>query len=111
MQAGQTIVITEGTYNLSRTIKVERGINGTADNMIYMVADPEASSRPVFDFGDKCAGMVLAGDYWYFKGFDVTGSADAQKGIQVAGDHNTLDQIETYRNGNTLYQQRSQYRL
>ena len=69
--------------------------------MIYMVADPEASSRPVFDFGGKCAGMVLAGDYWYFKGFDVTGSADAQKGIQVAGDHNTLDQIETYRNGNT----------
>ncbi len=111
VQAGQTIVITEGTYNLSRTIKVERGINGTADNMIYMVADPEASSRPVFDFGGKCAGMVLAGDYWYFKGFDVTGSADAQKGIQVAGDHNTLDQIETYRNGNTLYQQRSQYRL
>ena len=101
VQAGQTIVITEGTYNLSRTIKVERGINGTSDNMIYMVADPEASSRPVFDFGGKCAGMVLAGDYWYFKGFDVTGSADAQKGIQVAGDHNTLDQIETYRNGNT----------
>ena len=101
VQAGQTIVITEGTYELSRTVKVERGINGTADNMIYMVADPEASTRPVFDFGGKCAGMVLAGDYWYFKGFDVTGSADAQKGIQVSGDHNTLDLIETYKNGNT----------
>ena len=101
VQAGQTIVIMEGTYNLNRTVKVERGINGTKENMIYMVADPQASSRPVFDFGGKCAGMVLAGDYWYFKGFDVTRSADAQKGIQLSGDYNTLDQIQAYKNGNT----------
>ena len=98
---GQKILIKEGTYNLSRTVKVERGINGTADAMIYMIADPEAGSRPVFDFGGKCAGMILAGDYWYFQGFDVTRSADAQKGIQVSGNHNTLDRIKAYRNGNT----------
>ncbi len=101
VQAGQTIVIMEGTYNLTSTVKVERGIDGTAENMIYMVADPEAASRPVFDFGGHCAGMVLAGDYWYFKGFDVTRSADAQKGIQVSGDNNVLDQVNAYRNGNT----------
>ena len=98
---GQKILIKEGTYNLSSTVKVERGINGTADAMIYMIADPEAGSRPVFDFGGKCAGMILAGDYWYFQGFDVTRSADAQKGIQVSGNHNTLDRIKAYRNGNT----------
>lgn len=69
--------------------------------MIYMIADPEAGSRPVFDFGGKCAGMILAGDYWYFQGFDVTGSADAQKGIQVSGNHNILDRIKAYKNGNT----------
>ena len=101
VQAGQTIVIMEGTYNLKSTVKVERGIDGTADNMIYMVADPEAETRPVFDFGGYCAGMILAGDYWYFKGFDVTRSADAQKGIQVSGNYNVLDRINTYKNGNT----------
>ena len=101
VQAGQTIVIMEGTYNLKSTVKVERGIDGTAENMIYMVADPESETRPVFDFGGRCAGMVLAGDYWYFKGFDVTRSADAQKGIQVSGDNNVLDQVNAYRNGNT----------
>ena len=100
-QPGQTIIIKEGTYHLRKTIKVERGINGTADKMIYMIADPEAETRPVFDFQGLCAGMVLAGDYWYFQGFDVTNSADAQKGIQVSGDHNVLDQINTYKNGNT----------
>mgnify|MGYP002269471483 CR=1 FL=1 len=31
----------------------------------------------------------------------ITGSADGQKGLQVSGSHNTLDQIETYHNGNT----------
>lgn len=98
---GQKILIKEGTYNLSSTVKVERGINGTADAMIYMIADPEAGSRPVFDFGGKCAGMILAGDHWYFQGFDVTRSADAQKGIQVSGNHNILDQIKAYKNGNT----------
>ncbi|MGN0426714.1 MAG: pectinesterase family protein [Agathobacter sp.] len=101
VQAGQTIVIMEGTYNLKSTVKVERGIDGTAENMIYMIADPESTTRPVFDFGGNCAGMILAGDYWYFKGFDVTRSADAQKGIQVSGNYNVLDQIKTYKNGNT----------
>lgn len=98
---GQKILIKEGTYDLSSTVKVERGINGTADAMIHMIADPEAGSRPVLDFDGKCAGMILAGDYWYFQGFDVTRSADAQKGIQVSGNHNILDQIKAYKNGNT----------
>ncbi|MCD8326260.1 MAG: fibronectin type III domain-containing protein [Lachnospiraceae bacterium] len=98
---GQTIVLLEGTYNLTKTVTVERGIDGTEDNLIYMIADPEAESRPVFDFGGACAGMVLAGDYWYFYGFDVTNSANAQKGIQVSGSYNTLDSIMAYKNGNT----------
>ena len=101
VKPGQYIMLAGGTYNLTRTVKVERGINGTADNMIYMIADPETEGRPVFDFGGNCAGMVLAGDYWYFQGFDVTRSADAQKGIQVSGSHNVLELVNTYKNGNT----------
>ena len=66
-----------------------------------MIADPAASTRPVFDFQGKCAGMVLGGDYWYFNGFDCTHSQNAQKGIQVSGNHNVLDNINTYHNGNT----------
>ncbi len=98
---GQQLILLEGTYDLDRTVVVERGINGTESEKIYLIGDPDGASRPVLSFGGKCAGMILAGDYWYFKGFDVTGSADAQKGIQVAGDHNTLDHLKAYRNGNT----------
>ena len=46
VQPGQTIVVMEGTYYLEKTVKVERGVNGTADKPIQMVADTEASSRP-----------------------------------------------------------------
>ena len=98
---GQKIVLMEGTYALEKTVVVDRGINGTAEARIYMIADPKASTRPVLDFQEKCAGMILAGDYWYFQGFDVTRSANAQKGIQVSGSHNILDNLKAYKNGNT----------
>lgn len=98
---GQQILVMEGTYHLSKTVITERGMDGTADNMIYLMADPENENRPVFDFDKNCAGMIFAGDYWYFQGFDVTESASSQKGIQVSGSNNVLDDITTYRNGNT----------
>ena len=101
VQPSQQIVLMEGTYKLESSLNIARGINGTAENMIYMVADPAATTRPVLDFQELSTGMIIGGDYWYFKGFDVTRSANAQKGIQVSGNHNTLDQINAYHNGNT----------
>ena len=97
VSAGQTIVVMEGTYNLSRTVRIQPGISGTAEKPIRMIGE----NRPVFDFQGICAGIVHGGDYWYFFGFDVTRSQNGQKGFQVSGDHNTLDQINTYHNGNT----------
>jgi len=99
--AGQTIVILKGSYKLSRTIQIQRGIDGTADAPIRMIADPQADTRPVFDFQGICAGIVHGGDHWYFQGFDVTASQNGQKGFQVSGNYNVLDQIHTYHNGNT----------
>ena len=98
---GQTIVLLEGTYKMLTPLKIQRGMDGTADAPIKMIADPEAKSRPVLDFQKLCAGIVHGGDYWYFYGFDVTRSADMQKGFQVSGNYNVLDNIHTYYNGNT----------
>ncbi|BCJ94249.1 hypothetical protein acsn021_18180 [Anaerocolumna cellulosilytica] len=98
---GQIILVKGGTYNLYKTITVERGINGTAEKMIYFIADERSKERPVFDFNASSAGMVIAGDYWYFKGFDVTKSADAAKGLQLSGDNCVIDSVNTYYNGNT----------
>ena len=98
---GQTLILMEGTYKPGAALKIQRGMDGTEDAMIRLIADPEAETRPVIDFEGLYAGFTHGGDYWYFYGFDVTGSMDMQKGFQVSGDHNVLDQIHTYRNGNT----------
>ena len=98
---GQTIVIMEGTYLLQKSLKIQRGMDGTEQEPIKMIADPEANTRPVFDFQRLVAGIVHGGDYWYFYGFDVTNTADMQKGFQVSGNYNVLDNIHTYRNGNS----------
>ena len=98
---GQTIILTEGTYKLSDKLVIERGIDGTASNNINLFADPDAKTRPVLDFGQNSAGIVIGGSYWHFKGFDVTNSKNGEKGIQVSGNNNTLELLETYKNGNT----------
>lgn len=98
---GQVILLMEGTYKLDETLRIERGMDGAEDALIYMIPDPEAKSRPVLDFQGTGSGIVHGGDYWYFYGFDVTNSAPGQKGFQVSGNYNTLDQIHAYRNGNT----------
>ena len=105
-QPGQTILLAGGTYELYKTIGTEKGVDGKPgdgyENYIKMIAeDSDQSNRPVFDFGGKYTGMTLSGNYWYFKGFDVTNSKDAQKGIQVSGKYNVLDQVNAYKNGNT----------
>ncbi len=98
---GQTIVLLEGTYKLESTLRIQRGMDGTAAEPIRMIADPEAKTRPVLDFKGMVAGIVHGGSYWYFAGFDVTNSQPGQKGFQISGSYNVLDQIHTYRNGNS----------
>lgn len=98
---GQTIVLMEGTYKLEKDLKIQRGINGTAENPIRMVSDPEGKTRPVLDFLGVGNGFTTGGDYWYFYGFDVTNSANGQKGFQISGNHNVVDSVNAYNNGNT----------
>lgn len=98
---GQTIILMEGTYELETGLKIQRGTNGTEENPIRMIADPEAKTRPVIDFLGMGTGILHGGNWWYFYGFDVTNSLDGQKGFQISGNNNVLDQIHTYYNGNT----------
>ena len=98
---GQTLILMEGTYKPGSALTVQRSMDGKEGAMIRLIADPEAKTRPVIDFEGLYSGFTLAGDYWYLRGFDVTGSMDMQKGLLVAGSHNILDQINTYYNGNT----------
>jgi pectin methylesterase-like acyl-CoA thioesterase len=99
VQPGQTIRLAGGTYSLTSTVTVARGIDGTSSQPIKMIADSD--DRAVFDFGGKCAGFIFAGDYWYVSGIDCTNSGNSLKGIQLSGSHCTMNDIHTYENGNT----------
>ncbi|WP_031556371.1 right-handed parallel beta-helix repeat-containing protein [Lachnospira multipara] len=101
-QPGQTIVVKEGTYSYNHTLTIPRGTNGTSEKEITLVADENATTRPVIS-GENASGhaMEIAGDYWYIKGIDVTKSADGKDGIHLSGSHNTVDNVECYKNGNT----------
>ena len=98
---GQTILLAEGTYQMLEALRIPHGIDGTADEPIRLIAAPDAATRPVIDFQQLSAGIIHGGDYWYFEGFDVTRAANGQKGFQVSGHYNTLENIHTYYNGNT----------
>ncbi len=103
---GQTIYLAGGTYNLEDPILIDRGHDGTAKQPIKMLAkNTDQSNRPIFNFSNQkdqsVTSFTMAADYWHFKGFDVTKSPNAQKGIQVSGDHNVLELLKTYENGNT----------
>lgn|GEM_PF-3501276 len=102
---GQTIMLAGGTYKLNKNIRIERGIDGTADKPIRMIADPDDfadGDRPVFDFMQlaKASGFVIGGNYWYIQGLEIMNTRDQQKGIQVAGSYCTLEDIVAHHNGN-----------
>ncbi len=101
VRPGQTIVLAEGVYNFVAPLRIPHGIDGTAEASIRMIAASDAATRPVLDFKGLSAGIIHGGDHWCFAGFDVTGAANGQKGFQVSGHHNTLENIHTYHNGNS----------
>ncbi len=116
--AGQTIILAGGMYNLTEdpnhsidgaaeNLLIGKGHDGTSRKNITMTAAPEATgtNRPVLNFGQSTikndTAFIMAGNYWYFKGFDVMGSRDGQKGVLLGGSHNILNDVRTYLNGNT----------
>ena len=101
VQPGQTIILMEGTYKLTKQVLIERGMDGTAENPINMIADPEAKTRPVLDFGGTKSGLKTGGNYWYFQGFDVTNAGQKTPGFIVGGNNITVDNVNAYNNTDT----------
>ncbi len=101
VKAGQTIILMEGTYNLTSAMTIENSINGTADEPIRMIADPDAKTRPVLDFKGIGGGLIASGDYWYFNGFDVTNSVNGKPGFHLTGSNCIIDSVNAYHNGNS----------
>ena len=97
--SGQTIELAGGTYEMSEPLKIERGINGTKDAMISLKANQK--DRAVLDFSKAKGGMQLWGNYWHVYGIDVCNTPGNIKGLQIAGNNNKIELVNTYNNGDT----------
>ena len=98
-KAGQSIVLAEGTYELTKAIKIERGNDGTEE--ARKVLTVEDGKRAVLNFSKADAGMQVWGDYWLIENIDVCETPGNVKGLQIAGSYNIVSQVNTYRNGDT----------
>ena len=108
VRPGQIIVLEGGVYDplYLKKVTAERGTDGTAENPIYLIADPNATERPVLDYsmvdpGAGGAAMIFAGDYWIISGFDVINTPSGLKGLQISGNHCIVQDVNAYGNGDT----------
>ena len=99
VQAGQKIIMLEGTYNRNTSLNIKKYNDGTKEAKKYLWADEGA--KVVIDFNKKSEGGLLSGDYWHIKGIDFTKSAGNTKGFTVGGNHNIVELCNFYNNGDT----------
>ena len=97
--AGQTIQLAGGTYHLTGEVKVERGRDGTAEAPITVTTAD--GSYATLDFGGVGTGFSVWGNYWNISKLNITNTKDGAKGMQLAGSHCVLEQMNFYNNGNT----------
>ncbi|MEP3389917.1 MAG: right-handed parallel beta-helix repeat-containing protein, partial [Reichenbachiella sp.] len=99
---GDVILLAGGTYAM--TDRIVLNTSGTAAELITVMADPEATERPILDFSvqeenSSNQGIQLKADYWHFKGLDIRKAGD--NGMQIKGSNNTIEFCSFYENADT----------
>jgi hypothetical protein len=94
--AGGTIYLRGGSYNLSTTVTIAAGNNGTASARKTLSGYP--GETPVLNFSamaeaDSNRGLAVNGNYWHIYGITVQRAGD--NGIFVGGSNNVIERIVT----------------
>lgn len=107
VKAGEMILLEPGNYPIAfngqkNTIKFSK--SGSSNAPITVVT--ANCGRAVFDFSfpekewlQSSYGFYVTGNYWYFKGIDITRAG--YQGAYVTGDHNTFENTSFHHNRNT----------
>ncbi|WP_315710757.1 right-handed parallel beta-helix repeat-containing protein [Brenneria uluponensis] len=108
VKAGEMILLKPGTYTITYTKGNKNTItfskSGSSSSPIYIAT--ANCGRAVFDFSfpddqwvQNSFGFYVTGNYWYFKGIDVTRAG--YQGTYVTGSHNTFENMTFHHNRNT----------
>ncbi|WP_255948832.1 right-handed parallel beta-helix repeat-containing protein [Streptomyces odontomachi] len=93
---GGTIYVRGGTYNLSSTVTIPAGNNGTSSARTNLTA--YQGEKPVLNFSAQAEdsanrGLAVDGNYWHVYGLAVEHAGD--NGIFVGGSNNVIERVET----------------
>ena len=94
---GQSVIILDTVLHPSRPLIIERGNDGTETARKTLTSE----TRTILDFSASSGGMELWGSYWTIENIDITGTPDNKKGLQIAGNHNIIRNVNAYNNGDT----------
>lgn len=95
---GDTIVLESGVWNLSGPIMIERGNSGKEGVPKTLTCE---DGRAVLNFQYAGGGMQVWGDWWTIENIDIANTPDNVKGLQIAGDYNTVRFVNAYGCGDT----------
>ncbi len=99
---GYKIIIPNGTYNMTKQLSIERGVNGTEQNPIVLCA--ETPGEVTLDFANTPGSnemFFVGGDYWRISGLEITNAPNSAKGIRVAGNYNIIEDCIAHHNTNS----------
>ena len=114
VQPGQTIKLTDGIYS-PLSVVIPRYNSGApnpkqtdpanpAYYQFYKTLEAENRDKAIIDFmgHPQNRGFELRGDYWKISGIHIRGTAPVKrKGLTVMGNHNRIEWVKTYNNGDT----------
>ena len=98
VQKGKHVYCLEGHYQLDNPLQIHKKNSGKEGNMKSVQG---LGDHVLFDFQSKAAGFIISGSYWHIKNIQVCASKGNTPGIVVGGHHNIVEEVETYRNGDT----------
>ncbi|MDE6585552.1 MAG: right-handed parallel beta-helix repeat-containing protein [Clostridia bacterium] len=112
LEAGDTVYVKPGTYDLYTTITMPDNVNGTYNNYIRVVnaaLEEESGYKGdakivTLDFSEQPfessgRGIQIYSNFVYWYGIDVCGAGD--NGLYIGGDYNTVEYCEFYNNRDT----------
>ncbi|SDE13284.1 pectate lyase family protein [Glycomyces harbinensis] len=102
IEPGGTIYLRGGTYNLSSTIAIAPGNDGTSGNRTELFA--YSGETPVLNFSAQAEdtanrGIAIGGDWWHLRGIVVEHAGD--NGILLGGSNNVIERVVTRHNADT----------
>ncbi|MFO0666188.1 MAG: right-handed parallel beta-helix repeat-containing protein [Polyangiaceae bacterium] len=118
LSPGKKVLLRGGTYKFT-VQQYLIGKSGTANAPIKIWAYP--GERPILSRDTQWekpgnqwhrGGIVFTGDYFHFKGFEVTGFVQVDQNVEsgmlaIDANHNTFERLDVHHNGSGFYLERN----